>query len=594
MKLSCFGIAILLVSLPLITSAQWTRHDISDNLPEAFGVTAGDYDGDGDVDVIACAYSGSGSILYFENGVDGWIESTLDVSFYGTDLVTADMDNDGDLDIVGCANVASQVSWWENDGAANFARHDLTNDFAGPIFVDVGDVNLDGLLDVACAGWSDDSIIWWENIGSGEFLEHTLTSNFNNAHDVAIGDVDGDEIPDFVGCSGGDDTVRWWRNNNDGTWTEHVISQADGTVSAVQLIDVDADGDNDLYAGVWTGSEEILFLSNDGAGNFTELALPQSAIGSWDLCVTDLGQDDDQDVFSTSYDSGIFYWEYVDGEFERHVLVENWDRTRGIRAIDMDGDHDDDILAASENSGEVAWWEQPGSGVPDLIELEVFPRNPPVIIPAGGTLTYDIHVASNLPQTVHAYIWTWAEMPNGQVFGPIDYRYAPFTPTLNIFFTGLTQDIPTLAPTGVYHWNVSIGSNLQTPVFTDGFSFTVIEPELGGGELGWTSNGWDDLDFAGEADETVAALPSQFDVSEVYPNPFNSSTRVSVTLPDSRHLTVQAFDNLGRQVAELANGQYSAGVHELTFAPSGLASGIYFMLVDAGGELAMRKLVYMK
>ena len=54
-------------------------------------------------------------------------------------------------------------------------------------------------------------------------------------------------------------------------------------------------------------------------------------------------------------------------------------------------------------------------------------------------------------------------------------------------------------------------------------------------------------------------------------------------------LTRRAFGigyNLaGQQVAELANGQFGAGSHALTFDASGMASGIYFIHATISGHL---------
>jgi Secretion system C-terminal sorting domain len=66
-----------------------------------------------------------------------------------------------------------------------------------------------------------------------------------------------------------------------------------------------------------------------------------------------------------------------------------------------------------------------------------------------------------------------------------------------------------------------------------------------------------------------------------YPNPFKPSTTIQYTLPTAVRVTLEVYDVLGRRVAELVNGHVAAGYHEMTFAGSDLASGIYFYRLNA-------------
>ncbi len=75
----------------------------------------------------------------------------------------------------------------------------------------------------------------------------------------------------------------------------------------------------------------------------------------------------------------------------------------------------------------------------------------------------------------------------------------------------------------------------------------------------------------------------------VYPNPART-VNVAFTLPTSSHVTLGVYDLLGRQVAHLASGSFSAGVHQMGW--SGLNdngtrvhSGVYFYKLQVGNEV---------
>jgi glycosidase len=88
--------------------------------------------------------------------------------------------------------------------------------------------------------------------------------------------------------------------------------------------------------------------------------------------------------------------------------------------------------------------------------------------------------------------------------------------------------------------------------------------------------------------------PSVFVLHQNYPNPFNPGTTIRFELPKTSHVTLTVYDILGREVSVLLDESRNAGVHELQFDASGLASGIYFYRLQAEGFVQTRKLVHVK
>lgn len=93
---------------------------------------------------------------------------------------------------------------------------------------------------------------------------------------------------------------------------------------------------------------------------------------------------------------------------------------------------------------------------------------------------------------------------------------------------------------------------------------------------------------------TQASLPDAFEISSLYPNPFNSRARVTITLPEAGNLRVEVYDITGRLVRTLASGRREAGVHRVSFIGDNLASGTYFVLAQFSGKTVQRKLTLIK
>ncbi len=89
-------------------------------------------------------------------------------------------------------------------------------------------------------------------------------------------------------------------------------------------------------------------------------------------------------------------------------------------------------------------------------------------------------------------------------------------------------------------------------------------------------------------------FPTEFSLSQSYPNPFNPSTTIKYGLPQKAFVTLEVFTTLGQRVATLVSEQEDAGYHEASFNASGLASGAYFYTITAGDYHASKKLVLLK
>jgi hypothetical protein len=94
-------------------------------------------------------------------------------------------------------------------------------------------------------------------------------------------------------------------------------------------------------------------------------------------------------------------------------------------------------------------------------------------------------------------------------------------------------------------------------------------------------------------------LPEIFSLDQNYPNPFNPSTKISFEIPEYSIVDLTVYDILGKEVAEVTKGEFSPGVYTIDWNGSSLASGIYFLKMNAQSTTgrmydAVKKLILLK
>ncbi|MCB2200079.1 T9SS type A sorting domain-containing protein [bacterium] len=99
-----------------------------------------------------------------------------------------------------------------------------------------------------------------------------------------------------------------------------------------------------------------------------------------------------------------------------------------------------------------------------------------------------------------------------------------------------------------------------------------------------------------EEDGTIP-LPSQFQLDPAYPNPFNSTVTVPMTLPTAGTLRIRLVNLLGQTVYH-GEAVRQAGYHrvalDLSNRRTSLSSGVYLLRAEFEGQVQSMKLVFMK
>jgi alpha-glucosidase len=89
-------------------------------------------------------------------------------------------------------------------------------------------------------------------------------------------------------------------------------------------------------------------------------------------------------------------------------------------------------------------------------------------------------------------------------------------------------------------------------------------------------------------------IVKNFDLAQNYPNPYNSTTKITYSVPQKNFITLKVYNLLGQEIETLVSGMCKPGKYETTFKGKDLASGIYFYQLKAGHFVDTKKLILLK
>lgn len=96
------------------------------------------------------------------------------------------------------------------------------------------------------------------------------------------------------------------------------------------------------------------------------------------------------------------------------------------------------------------------------------------------------------------------------------------------------------------------------------------------------------------ASSTAGELPDRLTLWQNYPNPFNPATAFEFYLPKQGDVRVSVHNTLGQTVAILLDRTLEAGRHAYRFDATGLPSGHYLLVLEAGSERQTRTMTLLR
>jgi hypothetical protein len=125
-------------------------------------------------------------------------------------------------------------------------------------------------------------------------------------------------------------------------------------------------------------------------------------------------------------------------------------------------------------------------------------------------------------------------------------------------------------------------------------TLVVVAPE---GDKLFSANGKFEITemiVANSSSAINVVMANEFSLMAAYPNPFNPSTTLSLSMPENGFVSVKIFNLMGKTVATLAEGHMDANTYEFTWNASDMPSGMYMVRAEAMGQVSSQKLMLLK
>lgn len=93
---------------------------------------------------------------------------------------------------------------------------------------------------------------------------------------------------------------------------------------------------------------------------------------------------------------------------------------------------------------------------------------------------------------------------------------------------------------------------------------------------------------------TNGTVPTEYNLSQNFPNPFNPTTNIIFSVPVDGNVSLKFYDALGNEISSYLDGFLKAGTYNAQFEGADLPSGVYFYTLNAEGFSMTKKMMLIK
>ncbi len=542
------------------------------------GVCIFDYDNDGLEDVFICDRNNGSNLLFHNLGNMEFEEVSFGVGITTSSEtrlpLAADYNNDGYLDLFIGAMTGNSFLY-ENNGDGTFSDVTVLSGIVTGGGLQGGawnDVNNDGWIDLY-VGRLTESNYFFKNNGDGTFVD--IASSINADGPQSGGLVMGLGFFDYD--NDGDDDLFITQDNNRGNLLfrkEESGSFTDISVSAGVSLpvmgmgaafgDYNRDGMQDVYT---SNMYENSLLQNSPQGYFYDVAdsagvedIPGSM--AWGTFFFDADNDGWLDIFNNNQ-SGFgnipnsFFRNLSNGTFEdlsEAAGLQSYNNGIGCAYGDLDNDGDLDIIAAGHSylDGSILLY-----------------RNDSQV---NNWVQFSLRSEEGDPFAIGAKITLYTQ--SGSQFSQVSggNGYCSQNTFRQHFGLGNENDIDSV----VIHWPNGERESFNSPEINQRYLLTK-----------GTGNA-----FPLNLQEEI--IPTEFGIINIYPNPFNLSTKVVYEIPQEGYVTIEIANVLGQIVWADKQYQKTPGKHSVKIELNKSVSSIYFVILKFKNSILSKKCLYLK
>lgn len=591
------------------------------------GVAAFDLDRDGDLDLFANNFYAYGLMeeneCYKNNGNGTFTRIDQGLTFAKGDqgVCDGDFDNDGDIDLILSVfsdpdNPTRCVEIWENNNGQFTKVQNTGLNLCGTVDgVTFWDMNNDGWLDVV-SGYKI-----FINNGNKTFTE---ISNVPTGMRImrGIADLNNDGYWDLV--SPGLNQV--FINNGNLTFTP--VNYPAGTVDdprTVSFADIDGDGDvdfalgqknyfNQLYRNNYSGNNKFLFINlktaNNQIGAFGAKVYLYSETGDTLLSYRQaksnqgyLSQDDPKLHFGCGQRAKVkVKVVFLNGNVIQKIV--NTNSTVNIYEANLfiqpPTNLSASIVAAETNKINLSWIDNASNESGYVIERKVgnsSSNSPFLVIDSVSANSISYQDSNFAPLTTYTYrVYAFGSQSASDysnkisVFTPVPVELMSFS--AKFLDRKVVLNWVTATETNNFGFEIQKkSSNNWTKIgFVNGAGnsssikkYSFIDDNIFGNSTLIYRLKQIDSDGSYQYSDVVevTASPSEYNLYQNFPNPFNPTTSIEYTLPFDSKVTLNIHNSIGEVVATIIDQDQPAGFYSIKFNADDLTSGIYFYSISA-------------
>lgn len=603
---------------------SFTELSLASNINHVNQIRFFDFDNDGFLDMIAHINDPFSRVVIYFNKNGSFLEFELSLYTLGQSFDLGDIDNDSDIDIVvsGFYDPGEFTRIYTNTGNFTYVERSMfiqDKNFHDLDFKDIKllDYDLDGDLEIVLSDeYSYDKFRIYFNDGGyfKTFIEIYPNLSFS---DLAWADFDTDGDYDFVVC-GMKFTYQTsiYQNQGNNSFIEILAEITDVYGGSVVWGDYDNDGDTDILLTGFTGSIPIAeIIQNIDNASFQKANIVLQGVVGGVGKFLDINNDNNLDIIVSG---SVQYNVNTTKVYKNNLNKANLSPLPPYNLANNFSENKIYFLFESSSDDHTKT-----NGLSYNIYLKNLSKDTVIIYPNssldfGKLKTVEIGninkgrnfflTQDNLP----AGLYEWKTQAIDESYLGSDFSDAKYFKVYK-FINELGQYI--IADAGenfLIEWEVIIPQDSINLYYSTDFGYTwkLIADNLPDiGNYNWklpnipykpiqlkisdseNTNQFSISNFNIE----VSALP--FSVSEVYPNPSNSTINIELNLEKESVVTAEIFDFLGQRVFELCdNKKVEPGTLKITWdhTSTTISSGFYLLRLFIGSDSYTKKMLILK